>query len=200
MVLSAPTGSGKTVAFELAIVRMLIKHPYGINSGQDQSTRVTPAKAVYVAPIKALCAERFADWKLRFETLGIECLLITGDSNLDELARLRSAQVIITTPEKWDSLTRHWRDCRDVISSIRLFLIDEVHLLNEDVRGPVLEAIASRMHTIARDVMNKPLRFVVVSATIPNVHDITCWISGIVDNDCNNSNSKIKHENVEELV
>ncbi|XP_049310466.1 probable ATP-dependent DNA helicase HFM1 [Bactrocera dorsalis] len=180
---------------------MLLDYLHGTNSAQEHSTRVIPIKAVYVAPIKALCAERFNDWKSRFEKLDIDCVLITGDSDLDELARLRSAQVIITTPEKWDSLTRHWRDCRDVISSIQLFLIDEVHLLNEDVRGPVLEAIVSRMHTIARDVLNKPLRFVVASATIPNVHDITCWITGIVDNrNCNNSGNKIKQGNVAELV
>ncbi|XP_054088517.1 probable ATP-dependent DNA helicase HFM1 [Zeugodacus cucurbitae] len=197
VVLSAPTGSGKTVAFELAIVRMLHDLAHDTNSAQEQCTRVTPVKAVYVAPIKALCAERFDDWNRRFKIrLGIECLLITGDSELDELARLHSAQVIITTPEKWDSLTRHWRDCRDVISSIRLFLIDEVHLLNEDVRGPVLEAIVSRMHTIACDAMNKPLRFVVASATIPNVHDITCWISGIVGGGSN----RINHGTVAELV
>ncbi|XP_036344194.1 probable ATP-dependent DNA helicase HFM1 [Rhagoletis pomonella] len=200
VVLSAPTGSGKTVAFELAIVRMLLDHQqsHTINSSQTVYTTVA-TKAIYVAPIKALCAERFDDWKARFEVVGVKCLLITGDSELDELARLRDAQVIITTPEKWDSLTRHWRDCRDAISSVRLFLIDEVHLLNEDIRGPVLEAIVSRMHTIARDTMIEPLRYVVASATIPNVQDITRWIAR-VGPDRNGANNLSIHENVIHFV
>ncbi|XP_017478846.1 PREDICTED: probable ATP-dependent DNA helicase HFM1, partial [Rhagoletis zephyria] len=201
VVLSAPTGSGKTVAFELAIVRMLLDHQQSdtINSSQTVYTTVA-TKAIYVAPIKALCAERFDDWKARFEVVGVKCLLITGDSELDELARLRDAQVIITTPEKWDSLTRHWRDCRDAISSVRLFLIDEVHLLNEDIRGPVLEAIVSRMHTIARDTMIEPLRYVLASATIPNVQDITRWIArvGPDRNGANNLSSIL--ENVTHFV
>ncbi|XP_067640165.1 probable ATP-dependent DNA helicase HFM1 [Eurosta solidaginis] len=193
VVLSAPTGSGKTVAFELAIVRLLLEQQQAQNISQ-----LTP-KAVYVAPIKALCSERFADWKLRFEVVGIQCLLITGDSELDELSRLRDAQVIITTPEKWDSLTRHWRDCSDAVSSVRLLLIDEVHLLNEDVRGPVLEAIVSRMHTIALDTIDKVLRIVVASATIPNVSDITRWIAGFGSNH-KHCNKRISDEHVTQLV
>ncbi|XP_054729018.1 probable ATP-dependent DNA helicase HFM1 isoform X1 [Anastrepha obliqua] len=200
VVLSAPTGSGKTVAFELAIVRMLLDHQLtGATSASQDLSNIMVTKAIYVAPIKALCAERFDDWKVRFGLIGVKCLLLTGDSELDELTRLRSAQVIITTPEKWDSLTRHWRDCRDVISSVRLFLIDEVHLLNEDVRGPVLEAVVSRMHTIARDTMEKPLRFVVASATIPNVQDITRWIAGAGASQ-SYSNKRAIDEQVTQLV
>ena len=49
----------------------------------------------------------------------------------------RRADVIITTPEKWDGVTRGWRN-RDYVRSVRLVIIDEIHLLGED-RGPVLE-------------------------------------------------------------
>lgn len=58
------------------------------------------------------------------------------------------SRIIITTPEKWDMLTRRWRDHRQLVEVIKLFLIDEVHILNDETRGPVLEAVVSRMKTI----------------------------------------------------
>jgi len=91
---NAPTGSGKTVLFELAILRML---EYSSIS-----------KGVYMAPTKSLCAERFRDWSNRFAPLGIKCLELTGDSENAGLADARLASIIITTPEKWDSMTRRW--------------------------------------------------------------------------------------------
>ena len=45
-------------------------------------------------------------------------------------------------------LTRRWKDHRSLVEVIKLFLIDEVHILNDEIRGPVLEAVVSRMKTI----------------------------------------------------
>lgn len=57
-------------------------------------------------------------------------------------------RIIITTPEKWDILTRRWTDYRGLVGVIKLFLIDEVHILNDESRGPVLETVVSRMKAI----------------------------------------------------
>ncbi|KIM49391.1 hypothetical protein M413DRAFT_407291 [Hebeloma cylindrosporum] len=66
----APTGSGKTVIFELGIIRML-----------EQSKKTgKQAKCVYVAPTKALCTERFQDWVSKFEPIGLKCCELTGDT------------------------------------------------------------------------------------------------------------------------
>lgn len=59
---------------------------------------------------------------------------------------------------------------------IALVLIDEVHLLN-DPRGAALEAIVSRIKMLARNPTMKSyslarVRFVGVSATIPNIDDL----------------------------
>jgi ATP-dependent DNA helicase HFM1/MER3 len=56
LVVSAPTGSGKTVVFELAIIRELL-------------ARKGDSLCVYVAPIKALCSERFQDWSKKFQKI-----------------------------------------------------------------------------------------------------------------------------------
>ena len=53
---------------------------------------------------------------------------------------------------------------------VKLFLIDEVHILKED-RGATLEAVVSRMKSVGSNV-----RFVALSATVPNSDDIATWL------------------------
>ncbi|KAF8517515.1 P-loop containing nucleoside triphosphate hydrolase protein, partial [Hysterangium stoloniferum] len=155
----APTGSGKTVLFELALIRMFM---------QKNSSDV---KCVYMAPTKALCSERFRDWTSKFEPVGIKCCELTGDtvgSGKSALGEARTSSIM--RPEKFDSLSRNWRDHGEILSRTQLFLIDEVHILN-DPRGSTLEVVASRMKT-----RGKGIRFVLVSATVPNIDDIASWI------------------------
>lgn len=60
-------------------------------------------KMIYIAPLKALCQEKFRDWKAKFEPLQLECRELTGDSNdTSDFSILRDADIIVTTPEKWD--------------------------------------------------------------------------------------------------
>lgn len=51
-----------------------------------------------VAPIKALCAERYEDWTAKFGSLGLHCSELTGDSQLDDYFELQKSQIIMTTP------------------------------------------------------------------------------------------------------
>ncbi|THU88606.1 P-loop containing nucleoside triphosphate hydrolase protein [Dendrothele bispora CBS 962.96] len=162
LVVSAPTGSGKTVLFELAIIKMLTEAK---ESGQS-------LKCVYVAPTKALCSEKYKDWSAKFDPLGCE---LTGDTvhagyGKSALGDAESATIIVTTGEKWDSLTRNWSDHNQTLSQIQLFLVDEVHILNES-RGSTLEVVVSRMKLRGCSV-----RFVLVSATIPNIRDLASWV------------------------
>lgn len=57
----------------------------------------------------------------------------------------------------------------------------KVHLLNEERRGPTLEAIVSRMKAVQDALKQKNdgrscVRFVAVSATIPNINDVADWL------------------------
>lgn len=57
----------------------------------------------------------------------------------------------------------------------------EVHILNEESRGPTLEAVVSRMKMLKQqqcsDNKSLPsLRFIAVSATLPNVEDLAQWL------------------------
>ncbi|XP_061235369.1 probable ATP-dependent DNA helicase HFM1 isoform X3 [Neopsephotus bourkii] len=137
-----------------------------------------------VAPIKALCSQRFEDWKEKFGPIGLSCKELTGDTMVDDLFEIHHADIIITTPEKWDSMTRRWRD-NSIVQLVRLFLIDEVHVIKDESRGATLEVVVSRMKTVQSSLWHlfenhdtvPPLRFVAVSATIPNAEDIAEWLS-----------------------
>lgn len=164
LVVSAPTGSGKTAIFELAICKIVAdRGPENI-------------KIVYQAPTKALCSERARDWQKKFSALKLQCAELTGDTSQAEMRRVGSASIIVTTPEKWDSITRKWHDHRKLLQLVALFLIDEVHIL-KDIRGATLEAVVSRMKSIGADV-----RFMALSATIPNSEDIATWLGRNVEN------------------
>ncbi|XP_013143860.1 PREDICTED: probable ATP-dependent DNA helicase HFM1 [Papilio polytes] len=139
LVVCAPTGSGKTVIFEMAIVQLLME--------MEEKNFDGDFKIIYMAPIKAICTERLTEWYPKFTKLNALCIEVTGDTDVD-FSQLKPYRIIITTPEKWDLLTRRWRDYRGMVEVIKLFLIDEVHILNDVTRGPVLEAVVSRMKTI----------------------------------------------------
>jgi ATP-dependent DNA helicase HFM1/MER3 len=158
IVMSSPTGSGKTAILELAICRLI----GSLNTDQY--------KIIYQAPTKALCAERQRDWAAKFGPLNLKCAELTGDTEQAHLYNVQNASIIITTPEKWDSVTRKWKDHRKLMELIKLFLIDEVHIL-KDTRGAALEAVVSRMKTIESTV-----RFIALSATVPNAEDIATWL------------------------
>lgn len=158
LVVSAPTGGGKTAILELAICRLIA------GPGSDRY------KIVYMAPTKSLCSERQRDWNRKFSSLGLKCAELTGDTNQADLKHVQDANIIITTPEKWDSVTRKWKDQVRLMQLVKLFLVDEVHILKE-ARGATLEAVVSRMKSVASDV-----RFVALSATIPNFSDIAVWL------------------------
>lgn len=173
LVLSSPTGSGKTVIFELAICRLFALH-------SQRSFKI-----VYQAPIKSLCSERRRDWESRFNHLGLNCVELTGDSASGHMKNITNADIIITTPEKWDSMTRKWRDHQKLMDLVKLFLIDEVHILKED-RGACLETVVSRMKSVGNGV-----RFVALSATVPNPEDIAEWLGRNPENPMSPATMKV---------
>lgn len=107
-------------------------------------------RAVYTAPIEALAKECYRDWERKFgSSLGMQVVELTGEITTD-LKLLEKGQVIISTPEKWDASSRHWKQ-RKHVQQISLFIIDEFHLIG-GYGGPVLEVIVSRIGYIASQV------------------------------------------------
>ena len=121
IVISAPTSSGKTVLLELAIIRLLISLNY--NSAQpNKSFKIIYSewklnlkfdtqhdKLIFfsafvslVAPLKALCTEKFNEWTAKFDqSHNVTCIELTGDTdhNTENNASLiENANIICTTP------------------------------------------------------------------------------------------------------
>ncbi|OLN95658.1 putative helicase mug81 [Colletotrichum chlorophyti] len=161
VLLGSPTGSGKTVAAELAMWWAFKERP--------------GSKVVYIAPMKALVRERVKDWGARLaRPLGLKLVELTGD-NTPDTRTIKDADVIITTPEKWDGISRSWQT-RGYVRQVSLVIIDEIHLLAGD-RGPILEIIVSRsgMNYIAASTKNS-VRLLGMSTACANATDLGNWL------------------------
>lgn len=159
VLLGSPTGSGKTVAAELAMWWAFREKP--------------GSKVVYIAPMKALVRERVQDWRKRLvRQMGLKLVELTGD-NTPNTRTIRDADIIITTPEKWDGISRSWQT-RAYVRQVSLVIIDEVHLLGGD-RGPILEIIVSRMNYIASQSKGS-VRLVGMSTACANAMDLGNWL------------------------
>ncbi|KAF2766453.1 Sec63-domain-containing protein [Teratosphaeria nubilosa] len=159
VLLGSPTGSGKTVACELAMWQAFRDHP--------------GSKVVYIAPMKALVRERVQDWGKRLvRQMGLKLVELTGD-NTPDTRTIRDADIIVTTPEKWDGISRSWQT-RSYVQQVSLVIIDEIHLLGGD-RGPILEIIVSRMNYIASQKKGS-VRLVGMSTACANAMDLANWL------------------------
>ncbi|KAK3949762.1 Sec63 Brl domain-containing protein [Pseudoneurospora amorphoporcata] len=167
MLVCAPTGSGKTNVAMLTILREI-----GKNRNEAGEVDLDAFKIVYIAPLKALVQEQVGNFGKRLAPFGIRVAELTGDRQLTK-QQISETQIIVTTPEKWDVITRKATDL-SYTNLVRLIIIDEIHLLHDD-RGPVLESIVSR--TIRKtEQTGEPVRIVGLSATLPNYRDVASFL------------------------
>lgn len=167
MLICAPTGAGKTniaMLTFLAHVRQSIQH-----GGEIDRSAI---KAIYIAPMKALCQEVVDKFSERLKPMQLKVREFTGDMQLTR-QEIIDSQLIVTTPEKWDVVTRKGGD-GSLASMVSLIIIDEVHLL-ADERGAVLETLVARSHRQVEQ-SQKMVRLVALSATLPNYEDVADFL------------------------
>ncbi|KAH0568285.1 putative U5 small nuclear ribonucleoprotein 200 kDa helicase [Cotesia glomerata] len=157
--IGAPTGSGKTTIAEFAILRLFSQNPDG--------------RCVYMVTKEALAELVYADWLVKFgRNLGKKVVLLTGETGTD-LKLLAKVHIVITTADKWDVLSRRWKQRKNV-QNIQLFIVDELQLIGgED--GPVLEVACSRARYISAQ-LEKPTRIVALSASLADAKDAAQWL------------------------
>jgi len=145
VVVSAPTGSGKTLIAD-----------YIINKDLHKGIRV-----IYTAPIKALSNQKYKDFCKEFgkEKIG----LLTGD-----IVKNQSAPILIMTTEIYRNMALSKDRIMDNISYV---IFDEIHYINDIERGYVWE------ESIIFSKSN--VRFLCLSATIPNAMEFASWIESI---------------------
>ncbi len=145
VVVSAPTGSGKTLIADFIIE----KHK------NDQK------RIIYTAPIKALSNQKYRDFSKEYgdDKIG----LMTGDIVINP-----HAKVLIMTTEIYRNMAiAHDEE----INNVAYVIFDEIHYINDVERGYVWE----------ESIIYSPetVRFLCLSATIPNAKEFSDWISSI---------------------
>jgi pre-mRNA-splicing helicase BRR2 len=173
LLLCAPTGAGKTNVAMLTMLNVIGQHRRDSAEGNGEGDiDLQGFKIVYVAPMKALVQEVVKNFSKRLSSYGIQVKELSGDSSLTRM-QISETQVLVTTPEKWDIITRQGEG-RAYTQLVRLMIIDEIHLLHDD-RGPVLENLVSR--TIRQmEATQEPVRLVGLSATLPNYGDVATFL------------------------
>ncbi|MFH1399057.1 MAG: DEAD/DEAH box helicase [Candidatus Woesearchaeota archaeon] len=147
VVVSAPTGSGKTLIADYIIEKFLKKG----------------RMVIYTAPIKALSNQKYKQFSKEFGKDNIG--LLTGD-----IVRNPEAQILIMTTE----IYRNMALINDeMIDKVHYVIFDEIHYINDIERGYVWEESI---------IFSKPdVRFLCLSATIPNAANFADWIQSTKD-------------------
>ena len=156
--LGAPTGSGKTICAEFALLRLWSKRD--------------PPRAVCIEPYQEMVDLRVTEWADKFSPLNKEVVALTGESTAD-LALLRKADLVVCTPAQWDLLSRRWKTRKDV-QNIGLLIADELQLIGGDV-GSTYEVIVSRTRYVSQQPGVKT-RIVACSVSLSNARDLGDWI------------------------
>lgn len=167
LLICAPTGAGKTNVAMLTVINAIRAHTDQGVIHRDQF------KIVYVAPMKALAAEMTENFGKKLKPLGISVRELTGDMQLTK-SEMLATQMLVTTPEKWDVVTRKGAGDVTMISLVKLLIIDEVHLLHGE-RGPVVEALVARTLRLVESSQSM-IRIVGLSATLPNYIDVARFL------------------------
>lgn len=154
VLIATPTASGKTMIGLLALTR-------AVREGN---------KGVYLVPLKALAAEKARD----VATLPFSSALTVGDYDEDD-SSLAEKDIIITTPEKLDSLVRHGAPW---LARLGCVVVDEIHLLGETKRGPTLELLLTLLRHVAPHA-----QIVGLSATIHNAPELAAWLDATLVED-----------------
>ena len=157
LLITLPTGTGKTLLGELALLSSL---------GRD------PGLVCYIAPYVAL-GRQVADKVSRHTPADVRVhRLVGGYQEPDPLDPENHLEVLIATPERFDAVLRLRPD---LLSTIRCVVFDEAHMVGNDQRGVRLEGILTRLRLAALRGERVP-RFVLLSAVLSNADALANWI------------------------
>ena len=176
VIVAAQTSAGKTICSEMMM---------------SESIREKGGKAMYLAPLKALAKEKVDDWtdeKHHFSDLNLA--ICTGDYKLDEKRKseLENSNIILMTSEMLNSRCRNYKsENNNWLKELKILVIDESHLLTVAGRGDHLESGLMKFTKIAPDC-----KIVALSATMPNVSEISQWIESLNGKETYLINSKYR--------
>lgn len=157
--LQMPTGAGKTTLCETLLYWHLKRNPTHV--------------AIMIVPYRSLASELRHSLVRQLNSLGIAARCAYGGTipSGDEVHGLDHINALVATPE---SLAGILSADPAFAQRISLVICDEGHLLDSSGRGIGLELLLARMK--ARQI--NPIRFVFMSAIVPNIEEVNAWLGG----------------------
>ncbi|MBM3309413.1 MAG: ATP-dependent helicase [Candidatus Altiarchaeales archaeon] len=178
---SAPTGSGKTLTAFLSILNELINL-------SDNSKLEDKVYCVYVSPLKALNndIEKNLNAPLKEleqlagpaggtgRKLGIRVMVRTGDTKSSEKSKMLKTppHILITTPESL-AIILNAPKFKEKLVDVKWVIVDEIHALAENKRGVHLSLTLERLQNLAGRFIRIGL-----SATISPLEKIAEFLVG----------------------
>lgn len=151
MLVSAPTASGKTLIAEFAMLQTILEFK---------------KRVIYVVPLKALASEKYKEFDELYSKY-FSVHISIGEVQTQNY--VQDFDLLLVTAEKLDSLLRH---SNNFMKDVGLIIIDEIHLLNDETRGPTLEVLITLFK-----IKYEQIRILGLSATIKNKEELAQWLN-----------------------
>ncbi len=187
LLISAPTGAGKTLAAFLTVIDQLVRR--GLEQGLENRTSV-----LYVSPLKALSNDIQKNLQqplhginaglraLGEQPVEIEALVRTGDTPQAERNRMRRRppHIIATTPESLYIMLSS-ASGRKLLATVETVIVDEIHALAGNKRGAHLSLSLERL---SANCESPPVR-IGLSATQNPIEEMAMFLIGNSADECN---------------
>ncbi len=178
LLVSSPTGSGKTLTAFLSIISQL-------TTLADMGKLEDKVYCIYISPLKALDndIEKNLDEplkeieKIAGKELGIRKAVRTGDTSQYQRSLMlkKPPHILITTPETLSILLCAPK-FRDKLKDVKYVIVDEIHSLADNKRGVHLNLTLERLQNLAG-----PFTRIGLSATVYPLEKMARYLVGYQD-------------------
>ena len=176
VILTTPTASGKTLAFNLPVFSALNADPC--------------ARALYLYPTKALSNDQLATLQQMARYTGIPAkpAIYDGDTPQSKRAAIReNSRIILSNPHEIHQVLSWHMKWRPLLANLRFIVIDEAHRYR-GVFGSHIAMLVRRLLRLAHHYGSRP-QFILSTATLANPEEFSCRLTGRSFEQVNNDGS-----------
>mgnify|MGYP001770646571 FL=1 len=187
VLISSPTGTGKTLAAFLAILDELF-------AMAERETLEDKIYAVYVSPLRALDNDMYKNLLVplneiadKARSMGVNLQEVrvatrTSDTPANEKQRMlrKPPHILITTPESL-AISLVAPRFRERLSTTRWVIVDEIHELASSKRGSHLALTLERLEELVAEAGGPPIQRIGLSATISPLEEVAKFLGGYDD-------------------
>lgn len=185
VLISSPTGTGKTLAVFLGIIDKLYEYY------EKNNELINGVHVVYVSPLRALNNDMYKNLvnpineiitiarEMGYELPKIRIAVRTSDTSPSDKQKMNinPPHILITTPESL-AIALNSPRFRERLANTRIVIVDEIHELASSKRGSHLSLSIERLEYLA----NTQLQRIGLSATIAPLDEVAKFLVGYKDN------------------